>query len=158
MSRPFQSLREEKGYAASAFSSVNTPRFTGFWRARATVRSDASADALAIMLGHLKRLCDEPVSAADLDEAKRAVSGQFALGLEQPGTVLTLSYLRYRYGFSTDYWERYPARLNAVTPAEVQAVAQKYLHPDRAHVVAVGDGSRIRAALGKLGAVEGAVA
>jgi zinc protease len=151
----FQSLREEKGYASSAASLVNTPRFTGLWRARAAVRMDATADALAIMLGHLRRLCDAPVTEADLDTAKRVVSGSFALGLEQPATVLNLSYLRYRYGFSMDYWERYPARLNAVTASEVQAVAQKYMHPDRAHVIAVGDAAKIRPALAKLGAVEG---
>jgi predicted Zn-dependent peptidase len=152
----YQSLREEKGYAYSAFSQVNTPRFTGFWRARAGVRTDATADSLAILTGHLRKLCDAPVPEADLEAAKRSVSGTFAINLEQPGNVLNLSYLRYRYGFSSDYWERYPARLNAVTASEVQAVAQKYLNPDRAHVVAVGDAAKIRPALAKLGTIEGA--
>jgi zinc protease len=153
----FQTLREEKGYAYSGASQVNTPRFTGFWRARAAVRTDATGDALSIMLGLLRRLCDEETPQATLDVAKRSVSGQFALGLEQPGNVLNLSYLRYRYGFSTDYWERFPAKLNAVSAAEVQAVAQKYFHPDRAHIVAVGDAKQFRGALGKLGTIEGPV-
>jgi zinc protease len=152
----YQSLREEKGYAYTAFSQVNTPRFTGFWRARAGVRTDATADALAIMTGHLRKLCDAPVPEADLEAAKRSVSGTFAINLEQPGNVLNLSYLRYRYGFSADYWERFPARLNAVTAAEVQTVAQKYFLPDRAHVVAVGDAAKIRPALAKFGSIEGA--
>lgn len=153
----FQTLREEKGYAYRAHSQVNTPRFTGLWRARAGVRTDASGDALGIMLDSLRRLCDRPVSEVDLEAAKRTVSGQFAINLEQPGNVLNLSYLRYRYGFSTDFWERFPSRVNSVTPSEIQAVAQKYLNPDRAHVVAVGDAAKIRPALAKLGAVEGAV-
>jgi zinc protease len=152
--RLFQSLREEKGYAYAAGSQVNTPRFTGFWRARAGVRTDSTADSLAIMLDHLRRLCDEPVSAEELDHARRVVSGAFALQLEQPGNVGTLSYLRYRYGFSNDYWERYPAKLNSVSAGEVQAVAQKYFRPDRAHIVAAGDGARVRPALAKYGTVE----
>ena len=152
----YQSLREEKGYAYSAFSQVNTPRFTGFWRARAGVRTDATADSIGIMIGRLRRLCEAPVSEADLEAAKRSVSGTFAINLEQPGNVLNLSYLRYRYGFSSDYWERFPAQLNAVTASEVQTVAQKYLNPDRAHVVAAGDAAKIRPALAKLGNVEGA--
>jgi predicted Zn-dependent peptidase len=41
-----------------------------------------------------------------------------------------------------------------VSASEVQAVAQKYLNPDRAHIVAVGDAARIRPALAKLGTVE----
>lgn len=56
--------------------------------------------------------------------------------------------------FSADYWERDPAKVNAVTVGETQAVAQKYLTAGRAHVVAVGDASRIRTALEKLGKVE----
>jgi zinc protease len=153
-SRLSQSLCEEKGYGSAASSIVNTPRFTGFWRARASVRTDAAADSLAIMLDHLRRLCDEPVSPEELEHARRVVSGAFALQLEQPGNVGTLSYLRYRYGFSNDYWERYPAKLNSVSAAEVQAVAQKYFRPNRANIVAAGDGARIRPALAKYGNVE----
>src|SRR5512143_561183 len=42
-------------------------------------------------------------------------------------------------------------------PAEAPAVAQKYWNPDRAHMVAVGDPSKIRSAPAKPGTVEGAV-
>jgi predicted Zn-dependent peptidase len=109
---------------------------------------------LDTILTELRRVCDEPVTQAELDAAKAAEIGRFALDLEQPSAVINYSYRRYRYGFSADYWDRYPAKINAVTAAEVQAVAQKYFNPDRAHIVAVGDASRIRAALAKLGPVE----
>jgi hypothetical protein len=89
------------------------------------------------------------------NRAKSNAVGRFALGLEQPAQVINQSYLRYRYGFSADYWERYPAKVNAVSASEIQAVAQKYLAPDRAHIVAVGDAARIRSALEKLRKVEG---
>jgi predicted Zn-dependent peptidase len=56
----------------------------------------------------------------------------------------------HRYGFSTDYWKRCPARISAVTATKVQAVAQKYYDLDRAHIVAVGDESKIHADLAKL--------
>ena len=77
--------------------------------------------------------------------------GRFALTLEHPESIINYSYQRHRYGFSSDYWERYPARISAVTAAEVQHVAQKYYDPDRAHIVAVGDESKIKADLAKLG-------
>ena len=68
--------------------------------------------------------------------------------------MISQSYLRYRYGFSSDYWERFPAKVNAVSASETQALAQRYLAPGRAHIVAVGDGARIRGALEKLGKIE----
>ena len=154
-SRLFRILRDEKRYSFNPYSVYGAFRFPGFWQVRATVRTEATADSVAIILGQLRRLCDEPVPSAELDRSKSNVVGGFALKLEEPAQVINQSYLRYRYGFSADYWERFPAKLNAVTPDEVRAVAQKYLAPDRAQVVAVGDAARIRSALEKLGKVEG---
>ncbi len=153
-SRLYQILHEEKGYAYNVSSVYAAPRFTGFWRVRAGVRTDTTADSIAIILEQLRRLCEEPVTDTELDAVKRAAAGSFALTLEQPQQVVTNSYLRYRYGFSPDYWERYPAKLNAVTPSEIQSVARKYFDPQRALIVAAGDAARIRPALAKLGPLE----
>jgi zinc protease len=80
------------------------------------------------------------------------VVGNFAL--RQPSQVITQPYLPCGYGFFADYWERYPAKVNSVSAAEIQAVAQKYLAPQRAQIVPVGGAARIRPALDKLGKVE----
>jgi zinc protease len=153
-SRLVQILRTGKGYAYAVGSIFNAQRYPGAWSVHGTVRTDSTSESIAIVLAQLRRLCDEPVSATELDEARRSVVGRFARALEEPLQVITLSYLRHRYGFSADYWQRYPAKMNSVTAAEVQAVAQKYLNPDQAHIVAAGDGARIRGALAKLGPVE----
>ncbi len=42
-----------------------------------------------------------------------------------------------------DYWDRYPERITAVTQAQVQAAAKKYLDPARLHIVAVKLGDRL---------------
>ena len=68
--------------------------------------------------------------------------------------MINQSYLRYRYGFSANYWDRYPVKVNSVSAADIQAVAQKYLAAERAQIVAVGDAARIRPALDQLGKVE----
>ena len=53
-----------------------------------------------------------------------------------------------------DYWDKYPDRIEAVTAADVQRVAQKYWAADRLQVVAVGDATKIEPALKKLGDVQ----
>ena len=106
------------------------------------------------MLGQMRQMCDELLPAEELAQAKRAAAGAFALGLEEPRKVMNNCYLRFRYGFSTDYWERYPAKIEAVTAGEIQAVAQKYLNPERLQMVMSGDVSKWRGALEKLGPVE----
>ena len=153
-SRLYRILRNEKGYVYNISGIYSGSRFPGVWQLRAGTRTDATADTIAIMLEQLRRLCVEPIPAAELDASKRGVVGNFALNLEQPAQVLTQCYLRFRYGFSPDYWDHYPAKMVAVTAGEIQAVAQKYYDPDRALIVAVGDAAKIRPSLEKLGKVE----
>jgi zinc protease len=153
-SRLYQILRNEKGYVSNLLSVWSATRFPGFWQVRVGARTDATGDTVAVILEQLRRMCDEPIPTAELEAGKRGVVGNFALNLEQPGQVIGLSYLRYRYGFSPDYWERYPARMMAVTASEAQAVARKYADPNRALIVAVGDAAKIRGGLEKFGKVE----
>jgi len=42
-----------------------------------------------------------------------------------------------------DYLRTYRDRVNAVTTADIQAVAQKYVTPDKAAIVIVGDAAEI---------------
>jgi len=153
-SRLFRILRGEKGYAFEIQSSFGASRFPGYWRVRAGVRADATGDAVGTILGELQKMCDQPASALEIDEAKGSVIGQFALQLEQPTPVIGYSYLRFRYGFSSDYWNHYPEKMGAVSASEIQAVAQKYMNPAVAQIAVVGDAARLRADLAKFGPVE----
>jgi len=153
-SRFVRILRREKRYAFATGSGFTARRFAGIWRGRATVRSDAAMDSLEIMLGQMRQMCDDLLPPQELEEAKRSAAGTFALTLEEPKELLENCYLRFRYGFSADYWERYPAKIEAVTAGEIQAAARRYLNPERLQIVLSGDVSRWRGALEKLGTVE----
>jgi len=52
------------------------------------------------------------------------------------------------------YGECYAAKIAAVTVADVQRVARKYLDPEKIQIAAVGDAGKIKAVLEKYGAVE----
>ena len=102
----------------------------------------------------LNRLRNEPVSAEELDNAKRAIVGSFALSLEQPATLLQNSITQKLYNLPADYWDTYPQKVAAITAADVQRVAQKYIDLGHLQVVAVGDATKAREVLGKYGKVE----
>ena len=53
-----------------------------------------------------------------------------------------------------DYWDTYPQKIAAVTAADVQRVAQKYIPLDDIVIVAVGDATKIRAGLKEFGTIE----
>ena len=49
----------------------------------------------------------------------------------------------FTYGLPLDYFATLPDRIRAVTAQDVQAVAKKYLVPEKMVVVAVGDRAKI---------------
>jgi len=97
---------------------------------------------------------ETPVPADELADAKHAIVAGFALSLESPPQMLSYYTDNWLYGLPADYWDTYPARISAVTAADVQAVARKYWDPSRLQIVAVGDATKIADALKKKGELE----
>ena len=58
------------------------------------------------------------------------------------------------YDLPADYWDSYPQKVAAITAADVQRVAQKYVDLNHLQIVAVGDASKTREIMAKYGTVE----
>ena len=152
--RLFLNLREEKGYTYGVYSDFTALRYPGPWRASGNMRTEVTEAALVEFFNEIRRIRDEKVPLAELEESKRSIVASFALSLEQPSRVLGFAITRKLYGLPADYWDRYAAKIAAVTVADVQRVARKYLDPDKLQIAAVGDAGKIKAVLEKYGAVE----
>jgi len=152
--RLFLHLREDKGYTYGASSALDARQYRGDWAASTNVRTEVTEPALRDLLDEVRQLRDVSVPERELADAKRSMIASFALSLESPAQLLGLSITSWRYKLPADYWDRYPERVAAVTNAQVQAIARKYLAPDRLQIVAVGDPGPIAAPLNKLGVVE----
>ena len=153
-SRLFLNLREEKGYTYGVYSDFTALRYPGPWRAAGSMRTEVTEGALTEFFNEIRRIRDEKVPAAELEASKRSIAASFALSLEQPTRVLSFAMTSKLYGLPADYWDTYPARIMAITAADVQRVARQYLEPDALQVVVVGDASKIKPVLEKFGAVE----
>ena len=152
--RLFEHLREQKGYTYGANSGFTSSRIKGSWTASTDVRSEVTDAALTDLLDEIRQMREVPVPAKDLENAKRAIVGSFALPLENPNAILQNYVDRYFYGLPADYWDTYAANIEAVTAEDIQRVAKKYWGPDRLQIVAVGDLAKVEPALKKLGAVK----
>ena len=152
--RLFLNLREDKGYTYGAYSGFGGSKYRGVWSSSSEVRTDVTEGAMKEFMYELKRMRDEKVSAEELDNAKRAIVGGFALSLEQPQALLQNIITQKIYNLPADYWDTYPQKVAAITVDDVQRVAQKYIDLDHLTVVAVGDASKARDVLAKYGKVE----
>ncbi|MFN2531649.1 MAG: M16 family metallopeptidase [Pyrinomonadaceae bacterium] len=152
--RLFLNLREDKGYTYGAYSGFGSSKYPGIWQSSAEVRTEVTEGAMKEFMYELKRLRDEKVSAEELDNAKRAIVGSFALSLEQPTALLQNIITQKIYNLPADYWDTYPQRVAAITADDVQRVARHYIDLDHLQVVAVGDASKARDVLAKYGTVK----
>ena len=152
--RLFLNLREDKGYTYGAYSTFGGSRVRGTWTSSSEVRTDVTEGAMKEFMYELNRLRTETVPAEELENAKRAIIGSFALSLEQPGSLLQNIITQKLYNLPADYWDTYPQKVSAITAADVQMAAQKYIDMDHLQVVAVGDAAKAREILTKYGKVE----
>ena len=125
-SRLFLNLREDKGYTYGVYSSFSASTFPGVVVATTDVRSTVTEGALRELSFEIDRMMSEPVSSQELENAKRALVGRFALSLDSPQALISNLAAQKIYGLPADYWDTYPAHVDAITPADVQRVARKY--------------------------------
>jgi predicted Zn-dependent peptidase len=152
--RLFANLREDKGYTYGAYSAFSAPaERPGVWGAYASVRTPVTGPAAREFLKEFTRIQDEPVGADELARAKRALIGAFARTLESPDAVLSRTVELVQNNLPLDYWDVYPARIEAVTAADVQRVARKYLGKNRLQLFAVGERSAVEEALRAIGPI-----
>jgi zinc protease len=149
-SRLNMNLREEHGYTYGAFSRFLYRRGVGPYFASGEIRTDATAPALQETLKELDRIRTVPLSVDELKLAKGAVSlslaGLFETSPAMAGTAGQL----YVYDLRLDFYGRLPAQIDAVDAAQVSQVATKYVHPDTARIVIVGDRAKVQPELRKL--------
>ena len=151
--RLFDILREKKGWTYGAYSAFTRPRGTGAFSANAEVRTEVTDSALVEMMTQLRRMGSESISAAELENAKGAVVGQFPLTVETAQQVAERVAFVKTLGLPADYLQTYRTRLSAVSAPAVQRTAQQWVRPQQALVVVVGDGTKIYEKLKAIGPV-----
>ncbi|MDX5348949.1 MAG: insulinase family protein [Hymenobacteraceae bacterium] len=136
-------LREKNGFAYGANSSLSSDKIMGQFMAFSSVRNPVTDSAVAELLFELNRIRNEKVSDDELNRVKGIMMGSFARSLEDPKTVAQFAINTARYNLPADYYANYLKNLQALTPADIQAVAQKYIKPDQAYIIAVGNANEI---------------
>ncbi len=152
--RLFINLREEKGYTYGAYSNFTALKYPGPWLVYADVRTEVTDGAMTEFVKEIQRIGAQRVPESELEDAKRSLVASFALGLEEPSTALNYAIIQKIYGYPSDYWDNYAARVMAVTGDDVLRVAKKYVDSATMQIVAVGDASKIKTVMEKYGPVE----
>jgi predicted Zn-dependent peptidase len=145
-SRLNTNLRETHAYTYGAGSGFSMRRSAGPFTARAEVVGAKSDSSLIEFMKELRAI-RETIPENELDKAKRYLQLQLPGEFETTGDIASQLIPVVVHGLPLDYYNSYVQRIEDVTVAAVQRVAQQYVDPSKFAVVIVGDRKAIEAGL-----------
>jgi len=146
-SRITSNIRENKGYTYSPGSFIWNRFKTGYWIESADVTTANTGDSIKEILFEINRMRTEPVGDAELTGIKNYMSGLYVLqNSTRFGVIGQLETMNYNELNKTSI-DNYVREVQAVTAADIQAMAKKYLTEDKMTIVVVGDKAKIDAQL-----------
>src|SRR5215472_7650964 len=142
-SRITVNIRENKGYTYSPHSEISRRYHDGYWTEIADVTTQYTGASLKEIFAEVMRLQKEPVSAAELRGIQNYLSGIFVIRNSSRSALIgQLQDVDFQ-GLGENYLKTYVAKVNAVTPADVQKMTEDYIKPEEMTIVVVGDKAKI---------------
>jgi predicted Zn-dependent peptidase len=135
-------LREKNGYTYGAQSQFDMRLNAGPFVAAAGIQTDKTAPALTEFFKELNDIL-KPVPAEELARAKHYVSLRYPTQFETSSDIAARLEQAVVYRLPDDYFSTYVQKIEGVTAADVQRVAQKYVVPGKVAVVIAGDRATI---------------
>jgi zinc protease len=150
-SRLFQTVRTKLGLAYSVGGGFGLEYdHPGLFDVEVLTKSASTVDATKAAQTELAGMLTKPVTQDELDRAKGSILNTFLFRYDTKEKVLAERERLEFYGYPADYLETYQSGLEKVTVADVEAVAKKYIHPDKLAILVVGNGPEIKPGLDAL--------
>jgi zinc protease len=130
MGRLGTKIRDEQGLAYYAYSDLRGGLGPGPWIVNAGVNPLNVSQAVVSVRDEIRRIQTELVPPDEIADSKSLMVGSMPIHLETNGGVSSTILDMELFGLGLDYLQRYPEMIAQITPAEIQAVAQKYLNPE----------------------------
>ncbi|HEX2384919.1 MAG TPA: pitrilysin family protein [Candidatus Binatia bacterium] len=140
--RLMDSIRTERGFAYSVYSQFEPQKYTGSFQIVMQTKNESAAEAIKLAVAEMRKMREQGVTEAELNEAKDYLIGSFPLRFDTNRKVAAfLSQIEF-YGLGLDYPDKYTEIIKKITQADVLRVAQTYLHPEKLITVVVADQSK----------------
>jgi zinc protease len=134
-----EDVRVKRGLSYGAGSSLTARRTLGAFTAQAQTRNDAAAEVADLIKADMAGLAAAPPTDAELTARKSSLIGEYGRNIATAsGLGGALGGLAL-YGIDLSEIKTYPDKVEAVTPAQVQAFAADELKPEGASLIVVGD-------------------
>jgi len=136
-SRLMSNIREEKGFTYGIYSSLAPYINGGSLIIHTEVGRDVIEPAVKEIYHEMKLLCDEQVDNDELLLVKNYLLGNLLGDLDGPFQIIQRWRTLILNGLTADHFDNNINTYKAITPAQLQALAQKYFQPDDYYEVVV---------------------
>lgn len=148
-----KNIREKNSWAYFARSFVISLKDSGMFAVKTSVQVDKTADAVTEILGEIRRIQEEPVSAEELAQAQHLLAGFFVLGTQKVQSISENIARIELNDMPKDFIATYRDKIMAVTVEDVRRVARTYLNADDMQFVIAGDCAKIHKVLSAIAPV-----
>ncbi len=126
-----ESVRKEEGLVYYIGSRFDGGLAQGPWYVSAGTNPKTIDRVVQIALTEVQRMVDKKVTPTELRENKSYFIGSIPFQMETNEGIAGQIVSMLRYGRGLDYLLEFPDRVNAITAADVQRVAQTWLNTER---------------------------
>ncbi|MCS3799702.1 M16 family metallopeptidase [Niastella sp. OAS944] len=144
-------LREDKGWTYGARTNFNGDQYTGDFTFSSGIKADATDSALSEVIREFKEYAANGIKDEELVFMKNAIGQRDALryetGMQKAGFIQRML----QYNLPANYVDQQNKILQNITKPEINALAKKYINPNKMNMVLVGDKARILPGLQKTG-------
>ena len=143
-SRINMNLREDKGWAYGARSSVQNTQAERPFSVLAPVQTDKTAESMQEIYNELSGIVGQKPAleeelARSLDKRTLTLPGRWETAGAVEGDIATIV----RYGLADNYWDSYVSELRSVNLEKVNNAAKQYIDPNKMVWLVVGDLAKI---------------
>lgn len=149
----FSALRSRRGLVYGASSSLVCYRAAGAWESKTATSTDSTLKTVRLMLDQMKRLRHRALGEEDLQMAQDYLIGHMALQFGTPDRIAERVLELMIYNLPLNTWSLYPQEIRQLTRGQVLDATRRYLDPQQAVIVLVGNAAAFKQDLKKLGHV-----
>jgi len=143
--RFFEEIRKARGLAYSASSFVYAYDHAGLWLGATGTQNARAGETLDVLRDILRDVAENGISQAELDDARDYLTGSFPLRLDSNDAIAGMLLSIQMDDLGQDYIEMRNSYIDAVTPQDVQRIAERLLRADDLLVVVAGSPEGITA-------------
>jgi zinc protease len=150
-SRLMREVRSNRGLAYSTFGSIGLGRDKGLVAEFCMTKSQSVGEAIKLMRDISAGMTQTPVTAEELEVAKKYEVNAFVHKFDSPQAVVSQAIYLKLDGYPDNYLDTYLPRIRKVDAAKVLEIGKRAVHPEQMVILVVGKKAEVGDQLKALG-------